>query len=92
MTNFPTLGDAIAFARKHAEEGLRTYPFDAIYKTTLSQLDLVTNAMTANGMLQSLPAGSVTLGIMAAKELGNDERDFAHALHVVQRYADAAMT
>jgi hypothetical protein len=29
---------------------------------------------------------------MAAKELGNDERDFAHALHVIQRHADTAMT
>jgi len=34
----------------------------------------------------------VSVGLMAAKELGNDERDFAHALHVIQRHADTAMT
>ena len=27
---------------------------------------------------------------MAAKELGNDERAFAHALHILQRFVDAA--
>ncbi len=27
-----------------------------------------------------LPRGSVSLGVMAAKELGNDEADFDHAL------------
>lgn len=86
------LNDAVSFAREYAEEGLRACPFDAVYSTTLLQLDLVTSAMDAEGVLRSLPDGNVTLGIMAVKELGDDERDFTRALHVVQRYADAAMT
>lgn len=91
MTDFATLQAAIDFARVHAENGLRTYPFDAIYKTTLAEVDLVTAALRPDGTLQALPEGSVTVGVMAAKELGNDERDFAHALHVIQRHADLAM-
>jgi hypothetical protein len=48
--------------------------------------------MRPDGTLGPLPAESVSVGLMAAKELGNDERDFAHALHVIQRHADTAMT
>lgn len=78
---------AIAQARAHADAGLRLYPFDAVYRATLDQLAIVTASLLGDG--PPLPAGRVTLGLMAAKELGNDERDFAHALHVIQHHVDA---
>jgi hypothetical protein len=92
MTDFATLSAAVDFAQAHAEQGLRTYPFDAIYQTTIAQVKVVRDAMRPDGTLGPLPAESVSVGLMAAKELGNDERDFAHALHVIQRHADTAMT
>ncbi|MCC6915871.1 MAG: hypothetical protein IT527_01035 [Nitrosomonas sp.] len=30
------------------------------------------------------------IDLIAAKELGNDERDFAHAFHVIQYFVDRA--
>ncbi|MDE2596469.1 MAG: hypothetical protein KGL44_06285 [Sphingomonadales bacterium] len=90
MIDFGTLANAMDFARNHAEEGLRKYPFDAVYKATLAQIDAISASLATNGLLSAHIAGGITLGLMAAKELGNDERDFAHALHVIQRYADDA--
>ncbi len=85
-----TLTDAIALARRHAEEGRRGRPFDPVYVHPLDQLAIVDRHLARTGDLSGLAPGEIDVGRMAVKELGNDERDYAHALHVIQWYADEA--
>lgn len=42
-------------------------------------------------MSRTLAPGEIDVGRMATKELGNDESDFAHALHVIQWEADSVI-
>jgi hypothetical protein len=82
------LTTAIEDARRHAEEGRKGRPFDPVYVHTLDQLAIIDRHILA-GDLSGLAPGEIDVGRMAVKELGNDEQDFAHALHVIQWYADA---
>ncbi len=82
--------NAIAYARQHATAGLKVQRFDPVYLTTLDQLAVIDATIAQRGDLRNLRSGEITLGLMAAKELGNDEADFAHALHVIQWEADTA--
>jgi hypothetical protein len=81
------LTTAIEDARRHAEEGRKGRPFDPVYVHTLEQLVIIDRHILA-GDFSNLAAGEIDVGRMAVKELGNDEQDFAHALHVIQWYAD----
>lgn len=78
---------AIDVARRHAEEGRKGRPFDPVYVHTLEQLAIIDRHILTGG-LSGLARGEIDIGRMAVKELGNDERDFAHALHVIQRYVE----
>lgn len=88
MTIEPELHDAIAYARDHAEAGLNLRPFDPIHRHTIDQLTVIDAQIAHHGDLSGLASEQIDVGRMAARELGNDERDFAHALHVIQWYAD----
>jgi hypothetical protein len=81
------LTTAIEDARRHAEEGRKGRPFDPVYVHTLEQLAIIDRHILAGGF-SNLSAGEIDVGRMAIKELGNDEQDFTHALHVIQWYAD----
>ena len=85
-----TLPQAMALARAHADVGLRRTPFDPVLRHTLDQLAIVNRHLAATGDLSGLAPGEIDVGRMAAKELGNDEAEFAHALHVIQWEADSA--
>ncbi|WP_260597599.1 hypothetical protein [Sphingomonas endolithica] len=83
MTSDLSFTQALDLAREHAARGLETYPFDAIYRTTLDKVRLIDAVLAGGGSLAEVPRDP-DLGLMAAKELGNDEAAFAHALHVIQ--------
>ncbi|CAP41758.1 MULTISPECIES: hypothetical protein [Pseudomonadota] len=82
------LTTAIEDARRHAEEGRKGRPFDPVYVHTLEQLAIIDRHIRADDF-SGLSPGEIDVGLMAVKELGSDEQGFAHALHVIQRYADA---
>ena len=88
----PTLSPAraVALARAHAEAGLKPKPFNPVLRHTLDQLAVVDRQLAAIGDLSGLTSGEIDVGRMAARELGNDEAEFAHALHVIQWEADSA--
>lgn len=88
MTMAEDVLSAIRFARSYASKGLETFPFDVVYRATIDQLDAVNQSFAASGSLATFKGTGVDLGLMAAKELGNEEQDFAHALHVIQRYIE----
>jgi hypothetical protein len=83
MSGDLTFSQALDLAREHAARGLETYPFDAIYRTTLDKIRLIDGVLARGESLADVPQDP-HLGLMAAKELGNDEAAFAHALHVIQ--------
>ncbi|SNB62011.1 hypothetical protein SAMN07250955_10312 [Arboricoccus pini] len=87
MTLPSELTTAIEHARRHAEDGCKGRPFDPVYVHTLDQLAIIDRHISADG-LSGLVPGEIDVGRMAVKELNNDEQHFAHALHVIQRYAD----
>lgn len=78
---------AIKFAKNFATEGMKTYPFDAVFKTTLEQIGWIEADIATLGHIRRETADRLVIGIMAAKELGNDEAEFAHALHVINGWA-----
>ena len=80
---------ALSEARQHALERLKERPFDPVYRFTLDQLEVIDDSLSKDGNLSGLRSGQITLGRMAAKELGNDEAVFAHSLHVIQWEADS---
>jgi hypothetical protein len=80
---------AIAQAKKHALKGLEAFPFDTVYKTTLEQVAWIEHDIREQGSVSKVTKSKICLGLMAAKELGNDEADFAHALHVINFWVDA---
>ncbi|MGI4732266.1 MAG: hypothetical protein ACRYFW_10995 [Janthinobacterium lividum] len=82
--------DAMVLARAHADAGLKVHAFDPVLRHTLDQLAVIDAQLARTGDLSGLRSGEINLGLMAAKELGNDEADFAHALHVIQWEADTA--
>jgi hypothetical protein len=79
---------AIEFAKHHARQGLIQFPFDAVYKTAIAQIAMIENDLDSDGRLSKNTKESMCLGLMAAKELGNDEYDFAHALHTINHWVD----
>lgn len=90
MKDLEELRAACAFARAHAEAGLKKFPFDGVYSHALEQIALVEPVAQGLLPLRSLAAAKIDVGLMAAKTLGNDEQDFASALHTLQWYADKA--
>ncbi len=88
MTLPPDLIAAIDYARRHAEEGRKGRPFDPVYVHTQDQLAVIDHHIATSGAMAGLAPGEIDVGRMAVKELGNDEQEFAHALHVIQWYAD----
>lgn len=87
MNDKMTFQEAVEFARCHATKGLEQYPFDAIYRTTLDRIAEINAISVQDRGLDELPVDP-DIGLMAAKELGNDEAEFAHALHTIQRHID----
>lgn len=83
-----TFIEAMEFARAYAEADLRFRRFDCILQYTLDQLAIPDREFAAHGDLRGLQPARINLGIMAVKELGNDEADFAHALHAIQHEVD----
>lgn len=78
---------AIYFAKNFAVKGLENHPFDAVFRTTLEQIGWLESDIAAFGHIRGETAERLVIGIMAAKELGKDEADFAHALHVINGWA-----
>lgn len=83
MSDDISFAEALVQARAHAEAGLKQYPYDAIYRTAIDRIDEIEALRARGGTLADL-SPDPNLGVMAAKELGNDEAGFAHALHVIQ--------
>ncbi len=73
-----------------AQEGLKQYPHDTIYLHAAEQVTALQNYLnaTANDRDTSILA-KFDLGLMAAKELGNDEQVFANHLHKLQRFVES---
>ena len=90
MTLPPELVTAMEFARRWAEKGREGRPFDPVYVHALDQLKTLDRHVVSTGDLSNLKPGEIDVGRMAVKELGNDEQDYAHPLHIIQWYADDA--
>lgn len=88
MTADISLEQAIVVAREHALAMLKARAYDPIYLHTLDQLAIVERALGAAGVLHELSSGEIDVGRMVARELGNDEAEFAHAFHIIQGAAD----
>ncbi len=86
----PEFEQAKQFARYHAEQGLKTRPFDGVYIHTIDQLNIIDGQLASHGDLDHLEKGRIDVGLMAAKELALEEQDFGLALHIIQRYVDEA--
>lgn len=87
MNDEMTFEEAMAYARDACARGLEQFPFDAIYRTALQRIAHVEAIIARGGSLSELPEDP-DIGLMAAKELGNDEARLAHALHVIQYAID----
>jgi hypothetical protein len=81
------IAGAIKFAKNFATKGMKTYPFDVVFKTSLEQIGWIEPDIAAFGHIRKETADRLAIGMMAAKELGNDEAEFAHALHVMNGWA-----
>jgi hypothetical protein len=86
----PEFIGAIEGARAAANAGLLAHPHDAICTYALQQLALIDTALNTDLGLAALAPGTINLGMMAVKELGNDDAAFAHALHIIQSAVDEA--
>lgn len=92
MNEDMSFAEAFTFAHKHALDGLQRLPFDVVYKTTMEQLAIIESTLfKGGGQLKDVPHTGVDLGLMAAKELGIDEQEFARALSVIQHDRDRAV-
>ncbi len=89
----PTLTplEAYRLAHAHATSGLETYPHDRIYIHILEQLSLLDFTDHDTISPRRAAGAGFDLGLMATKELGAEERDFAHALHVLQRLVESEL-
>jgi hypothetical protein len=89
MTRENSLSAAIDGALDFVQEGLKKLPHDAIYQHVITQIAVLQsylNSAVAERNADILE--EFNLGQMAARELGNDEQDFANHLHILQRYVD----
>lgn len=90
MTIVEDVAVHIENALKLAQDGLKQYPHDAIYRHAVEQighLQAFLNDTSSNPNTDML--AEFNLGQMAARELGVDEQDFASHLHSLQRFVDA---
>ena len=66
------IAEAIKFVKYFATDGMKTYPFDGFFKTTREQIVWIEADIATLGHIRRETADCLVIGIMAAKELGND--------------------
>jgi hypothetical protein len=89
MTRKNSLGAAINGALNYAQAGLRKFPHDTIYQHAIKQIAVLRSYLNSAAAQRNADIlADFNLGQMAARELGNDEQDFANHLHILQRYVD----
>jgi hypothetical protein len=83
------LMDDIEAAHAVAEQGLKTYPHDSVFQHSSAQLAMLKSFLLKDNDVEAAILEDFDLGLMAARELGPDERDFADLLHRIQRQVEA---
>lgn len=76
---------ALKLVETMTQDGLRQFPFDAIFKHSAEQISDLKVFIDSGYKVNTEILQSFDLGVMAAKELGNDEKEYADALHKLQR-------